>query len=525
MTTAPQASAGLADDLTRAGMRKLSLKEKISYGLGDFGNGFMFDLGQAYLLYFYTEMAGITPIAAAGVFAFTKIFDAFMDPVAGTFVDGRRNVGKNGRFRPVMMYSSIALAVLTVATFVTPNAGHDVNLVYAYVSYAAWGLLYSFTNVPYGSLASVMTQDSQQRAQLAAFRQAGSVGALLITGVAFMPIVVAVSGGAAHLTQAGYIAAAVAMAVVGVLGFFACYRGTTEAVTVVRDPSEKITPATFVRTVFTNRALLTLILMTVFSISAYNIMPAMMAYFSKYNLHSIELLSVINFFGIGSSIIAILAIPALVKRLGKRNTALLGFGIASVAALLNFLIPTNPYIFTALYALTFIGVALPNGVTWAMVSDVIDYGHWRTGVRREGITYSMFNFSRKIAQALAAGMAGLGLNIIGYRNNFTDGSMPPEQVNGVLNGIKGLQTLYPAIALALAALTLLLFYPLTEQKLLQVLAEIHQRDADEIARGEVTISELDGQAPATVTEAVTGDRPADSTRPTDPDAGDDRRRP
>ena len=95
----------LASDLAKAGMRKLSVKEKLAYGLGDFGNGFMFDLGQAYLLFFYTQVAGITPLAAAGVFAFTKIFDAFMDPVAGTFVDGRKKIGKAGRFKPVMMYS------------------------------------------------------------------------------------------------------------------------------------------------------------------------------------------------------------------------------------------------------------------------------------------------------------------------------------------------------------------------------------------------------------------------------------
>src|SRR4029079_7325768 len=97
--------------------------------------------------------------------------------------------------------------------------------------------------------------------------------ALLITGVAFMPIVVAVSGGAGQLNMWGYAAAAAAMAGVGVLGFFACYRGTTESVPVIRRPQERITPATFARTVFTNKALLTLVLMTIFSISAYNIMP------------------------------------------------------------------------------------------------------------------------------------------------------------------------------------------------------------------------------------------------------------
>ena len=493
----------LAAGLAKAGLRKLPLKEKLAYGFGDFGNGFMFDLGQAYLLFFFTQVAGIPPLAAAGVFAFTKIFDAFMDPVAGTFVDGRKKIGKHGRFKSVMLYSSIALGGLTVVTFLTPNAGSNINLVYAYLSYAAWGVLYSFTNVPYGSLASVMTQDSEQRAQLAVFRQAGSVTALLVTGVAFLPIVVAVSGGAGQeLTRTGYAAAAAAMAVVGVLGFYICYRGTTEAVPVIRRPQEKITPATFARTVFTNKALLTLILMTIFSISAYNIMPAMMAYFAQYNLQNVQLLSVINFFSIGASIFAIFSIPFLVKKLGKRNTALLGFTIAAVAAGINFLVPTNLYIFTALYALTFIGVALPNGVTWAMVSDVIDYGDWRTGVRREGITYSMFNFSRKLAQALAAAMAGVGLSQIGYVKDF-DKTLSPQDADSVEVGIKGLLTLYPCIALVLAGLTLFLLYPLTESKLKDMLSDIYQRDANQLQTGDLPDgAELDGLAPTELEEVL-----------------------
>lgn len=479
----------VATNLARQGMRKLSIREKVAYGLGDFGNGFMFDLGQAYLLFFYTEVAGITPLAAAGVFSFTKIFDAFMDPLAGTFVDSRTKIGRHGRFKPVMMYSSIALAILTVFTFLTPGSeSQGVNLVYAYISYAAWGVLYSFTNVPYGSLASVMTQDSQQRAQLASFRQAGSVGALLATGAAFMPIVLAVGG--SETSRGGYIAATAAMSVVGVLGFYACFKGTKEAVPVVRRPSEKITPATFARTVVTNRALLTLILMTVFSISAYNIKPAMLAYFAKYNLENVAVLSIVNVFGIGASVVAILAMPLLVKKIGKRNTALLGFAIAAVADGINFLVPTNLVVFTVLYAISFIGVALPNGVTWAMVSDVIDFGHWRTGVRREGITYSMFNFSRKIAQALAAGAAGFGLSMIGYVDSFTT-TAAPEQVDAILGGIKGLQTLYPCIAFILAGLTLLLLYPLTEAKLREIINDIYRRDAAELALAGASIPEAD----------------------------------
>lgn len=451
-----------AGGVTPKEVGKLTLKEKIAYGMGDLGNGFMFDLGQAYLLKFYTDVAGLPAYVAGGVFVFTKLFDAFMDPIAGAVIDGRTKIGRHGRFKSVMLYSAIALGILTVFSFLTPGASQHVNLVYAYGSYMAWGLLYSFTNIPYGSLASVMTQNPVQRAHLASFRQAGSVTALLITGIAFMPIVLAFGN-----QRVGFAVAAGTMAVVGVMAFYSTFRFTHETVPVVR--TEKLTVRGFATAIGTNRPLLVLILMTVFSISAYNIKTSMIVYYTQYYLGNISLLPYVNFISIGSSVVGILCIPFLAKRFGKKRTALLGFGLAIVADGLNFLLHTGTVGFTILLSLSFIGVALPNGITWALVSDVIDFGHWRTGVRREGVTYSMFNFSRKIAQAIAGGLAGFGLTFVGYVPNV-------HQSARTLLGIKGLQTLYPFLALGVAALVLALLYPLTDSRVNEIVAEIHERE-------------------------------------------------
>ncbi len=464
MTTTVTTSAEKGAASGARAYAKLPLREKISYGFGDFGNGFMFDLGQAYLLKYYTDVVGLPSSVAGGVFIFTKIFDAFMDPIAGAFIDGRRTVGRHGRFRRVMFTSSIGLAILTLITFTTPHASFHVNLVYAYATYMAWGLLYSFTNVPYGSLASVMTQDSEERAQLASFRQAGSVGSLLIVGVAFMPIVLAVG----H-QRLGFALAAGVMALAGVVAFGITARGTRERVPVAR-PQEKLTIGEFLRTVVTNRPLLVVILMTVFSISAYNIKTAMVVYFTQYYLGNVRLLAFVNFISIGASVIGILAMPWLVRRMGKKRTAILGFLIAAAADGLNFLLPSNLWLFTVLLSISFIGVAIPNGITWALVSDAIDHGHWHTGTRREGITYSAFNFSRKIAQSIAGGLAGYGLTMIHYVPNA-------HQAASTLHGIKVLQTGYPAVAFAIAAAVIGFLYPLSDKRHAEIVAEIHDREA------------------------------------------------
>jgi glycoside/pentoside/hexuronide:cation symporter, GPH family len=448
----------------KIGHGPLPLKEKIAYAFGDFGNGFMFDLGQAFLLKFFTDVAGIPAVDAAFVFVFTKIFDAFMDPIAGAFIDSRKVNGKGGRFRGIMFRSSIALALLTVLTFLTPGATPTVNLIYAYVSYMAWGVLYSFTNVPYGSLASVMTQDAQQRAQLASFRQAGSVSALLITGVAFMPIVFAVGN-----PRTGYAIAAVVMSIVGVLGFLIARTFTVERVPVART-HVKLTPKDFITTVGSNRPLLVLILMTLFSISAYNLATAMIVYFTQYYLGDKTLVSIVNLISIGASILVIPAVPLLARILGKKRTAILGFGLASGAYLVNLIVPTNVVLFTVLLSLSYIGVALPNSIQWAFVSDIIDYGQWKTGTRREGITYSVFNLSRKLAQALAASLAGFGLASIGYHANQV-------QTPATLTGMKFLQVGFPAIGLALAGCILAFLYPLSDKMHADLVKEIHERDA------------------------------------------------
>lgn len=482
------AQAAPAASNHEVGLERLSFKEKLAYGFGDFGNGFMFDLGQAFLLKFFTDVAGIPAQWAAGVFVFTKIFDAFMDPIAGSYIDSRRVKGTTGRFRGIMFTSSIALAILTVVTFTTPGSTPTINLIWAYATYMAWGVLYSFTNVPYGSLASVMTQDAQQRAQLASFRQAGSVSALWLTGAGFMAIVYALPN-----PRLGYPVAAAIMSVVGIIGFFICRQGTKERVPVVRS-NEKLTPAIFLHTIGSNRPLLVLILMTLFSISSYNLVTQMVVYYTQYYLGDKGLVGIVNMISIGVSILVIPAIPLLARLFGKKWTAVGGFAVASLAYLVNLLFSgQNVVLFTILLSISYMGIALPNGITWALVSDIIDYGQWKTGTRREGITYSVFNFGRKLAQALAGGIAAFGLAQIGYVANA-------KQSADVLGGMHFLQTGVPAIGLAIAGCILAFLYPLSDDRHADIVREIHTRDAGKEVIEDAAVAIDETAAPVITTE-------------------------
>ncbi len=440
--------------------KKLTLKEKIAYGIGDLGNGFTFDLGQAYLLKFYTDVCGIGAAAAGGVFLFSKIFDAFMDVLAGSFVD-KHKASKNGKYRPVMMTSAIFLAFLTVITFIAPDVSVQGKLIYAYASYMIWGLCYSMVNIPYGSLSAAMTQDVHDRTQLASFRQGGSLLALLITGVVFMPIVLLFSD-----TRWGFPVAAAAMAIIGVMSHAYCYRNTREKVEATN--SEPIKSSDLKHALTKNRPLWILIIMSIFTISAYNIKIAMLIYFCEYNLGDVKLMALINFIIIGSSVVSITSIPKLVKIFGKKKTMLLGFGISIIADIINFLIPSSPISFTVLATIAFVAISIPNGIVWALISDIIDFGEWKTGKRAAGVTYAAFSFSRKLAQSISGFSAELGLSLIGYIPNAI-------QTQYVLFGIKGLLLLYPAITILIAALIIALWYELTDERCNQIVADLQQR--------------------------------------------------
>jgi len=245
--------------------------------------------------------------------------------------------------------------------------------------------------------------------------------------------------------RVGYPVAAAIMALIGVISFYICFKNTKEHVVVNRSgKSEKATAKDYLRVVFTNRPLLCLILMQLFTISAMNTNNQMMIFFCQYNLGNVALQPIVNGIMMGCSIAGILMIPKLVKCFGKKKTAIIGLIIGGITNILNFIIPTNIYTFVLLITIGYVALAIPNGITWAFVSDVIDYGEWHTGIRKEGITYAAFNFSRKIAQALAAIVSSGILALTGYVSNAV-------QTEVTLTGIKAAMTLYPGIALLLAA--------------------------------------------------------------------------
>src|SRR6478752_10467306 len=172
-TTDRSPSVATPKTATSGRLRPLSI---VGYGAGDAANNLAFTTATMFLLVYYTDVAGIAAAAAGTLLLVVRVFDAFADVFAGRIVD-RTYSKRFGKFRPFILFGSLPLLLLSVATFSVPQIGESGMLLYAYLTYAALGLAYSLVNIPYGSLAGAMTRNAGERAKLASAR---TIGAMLV---------------------------------------------------------------------------------------------------------------------------------------------------------------------------------------------------------------------------------------------------------------------------------------------------------------------------------------------------------
>src|SRR5690606_24480023 len=159
--------------------QKLTIREKFAYGLGDMASAIVYQAVINVLLYFYTDVYGITAAAAGTLMLVVRLFDAITDPMMGALAD--RTKSKHGRYRPWLLWGAIPYGILAVAAFMTPDVAVGTKLVYAYISYALLMTAYTVVNVPYSALGGVMTGDSEERGNLQTFRFAmAMVGGFLV---------------------------------------------------------------------------------------------------------------------------------------------------------------------------------------------------------------------------------------------------------------------------------------------------------------------------------------------------------
>lgn len=451
--------------------KSFGMGDKVGYMLGDFGNSLLFNFIGSYLLVFYTDAFGISAAAVGTLMMVSRIWDAINDPMMGVIVD-KRKAGKNGKFRPYIKYAGLPLGIFTILTFlVIPNMPENMKLPYAYITYIGFGMAYTAINIPYGSLASVMTSDPVERTSLSTFRNLGSTFSMILL-MGLTPKLIFEADNSVSVK--GFLIAAVIYAIVANVCYQLTYKMTTERVVheVKENEVEKASLMETIKYLVKNKALIGLIVASLGTLTAMFLPNALNTYLFKDYFQAPGLLGLAGMVGMLAIFVALPLTTKLVSKFGKKNVAAYTLIISIVAYGIMVFVPNkNPMVYIALTTVSGIGTAFFNMLIWALVGDTIDYQEYITGKREEGTVYAAYSLARKLVQAIVGSVGGFALAAIGYQSGVA------TQTAEVAESIRMIITAIPFAGLIIGFLAMKFIYNLNDKKLEEIEAELKRRRA------------------------------------------------
>jgi GPH family glycoside/pentoside/hexuronide:cation symporter len=472
----------------------IKLKDKVGYALGDAGGLLTFSLIGSFLTVFYTDTLKIPLGQITVLMLVARIWDAINDPMWGAFIDSRKPT-KYGRFRPYIFWFSIPMAVAAGLMFTKfdfiPQSKY---IVYAYVTYIFYGMMYTAVNIPYGSLASVITDDEIERSSLSMWRSIGAgVGGL--PGQILLPMFVYsvvrdaqgnevkdAAGNVVKVLNAGtFSVAVIVLAVISVFVYWLNFKLTKERITLPEKQKDKsYNLFRTIKDLFSNMPFVILCIVSMLLIAFQMYYQTAFNYLFKDYFAKPGLYAVVTICTYGPMAIFLPFMGKLIRKFGKKELCAAGLGFAAIVNVLLFVLrgtalAHNPYIFLAFTFFSGMGQTFLVLEVWALVMDVIDYHELRTHRREEGTSYSLYSFTRKLGQTLAGAGVPMLLKAIGYDADRVGLGQSKE----VLDRLYDISTLVPAITLGVMCILLAVFYSLSKKRLESMHAELENVRANE----------------------------------------------
>ncbi len=470
-------------------VRPFGIRDKLGYLFGDFGNDFTFILSTMLLMKFYTDVMGVSAGVVGTIMMIARFVDAFTDVTMGRICD-RSKGNKNGKFKPWILRMCGPVAIASFLMYqssladVLPAAG---KIAYLFVTYILWGsIFYTSINIPYGSMASAISNDPGDRQSLSTFRTMGGMlaGGMVGIGLPLFAYEKIGEGDAARDVLVGEKVTIIAgvFSLLAIVCYLLCYKLVTERVRpeVAPDEFQKNSVGQMLKNAFKNRALISIIAASVVMLLAQLTMQNMAAYVfpDYYNNADAQSISTL-LMGVGMALAAAFAKP-LATKFGKAEVSIVSNLFAAVVCVVMFIIrPDNVWVYAGLQMLCWLGLGVFSMVSWALITDVIDYSEIKNGIREDGSVYALYSFARKLGQAVAAGLSGWLLTAIGY--NEAAATQGVSQTEKVLDGIYNISTVVPAIGFLLLALVLWFWYPLHKKQVdanVATLAQKHTQSAE-----------------------------------------------
>ncbi len=449
-------------------MKPLRFREKLGYGLGDTASNFFFATFNVFLLYYYTDIFGITAAAVGTMFLLTKILDAVSDPIMGLIAD--RTNSRWGKFRPYLLWAAIPYGVCGYAMFANPDFSYAGKLIYAYVTYSLMMLAYTAVNVPYSALMGVISPSTIERTKVASYRFFCAFGAGWVVATFVSPLKNILGRGDEAL---GFKLTMLIFAIVSVALFWITFATTKERVS---PEPVKSNVKHDLRALLQNGPWKALFWTGIFTLINIAIRQGMQLYYFKYYVGAdgtplfliFDKVSIFMSTGVLAMMIGVTQATKLSQRFEKRQLMIVLSLINAASMAAFFFIPADQYVLMLLVnALGTLAAGPTPALVWSMYADCADYGEWKTGRRTTALVFSTVQFSHKMGLAVGAGLAGIILSWFGFVANEV-------QTNSAIIGIRFMFSILPAL-FALLGIVAIYFYRIDRVMLKTMEAELQAK--------------------------------------------------
>lgn len=444
--------------------RPFGMRDKMGYFIGNIGNDLTFSLAASYFMVFYSDIMGVSPAIIGTLFGVARLVDAFTDLGMGAIVDNSPNT-KNGKFKPWIKRVALPVGIASMLMYniYIMDWSMTAKIVYMFISYILWGsIAYTAINIPYGSLASVISNDPAERAQLSTFRSLGSIVTGILIGIIVPNVIYTTSG---EVLPTNFFILSLAMGALAAGAYLACYFMVEERVTLpVKEESFNLKEFfADLGVLVKDKGFLGLMLSTMFVLLGLISVGQLIQYLYMDYFQNTTYLPIATISMTLGGLAAAPFVGKITERFGKKeagSVALIAGGLVYIVAF--FFRIDNPLVFALLVLLSSLLQGYYTMAMYAYVTDVIDDYQVKNNDRKDGTIYSVYSFIRKVGQALAGLIAGSSLTWIGYQTS--QGAQSVVQAPEVQEGIYSLATLIPGTSYLLAGLVLLFLYPLSKKR-------------------------------------------------------------
>ena len=471
----------------------IKMKDKLGYAFGDLASCLVFGLTQSVLNKFYTDVLEISVLSVMIMTIIARVWDAINDPIWGRMIDGSR-VYPDGRYRHWIKIFAVPVAVAAILMFLNVKGfANTGRIAWIYVTYILFGMLYTCINIPYGSMAQVITSDDKERSSLSVFRSIGSTfGAMPAMVLAsFCYVAMTDANGNKVLGTDGKVLkvmsptitliGVVVIAVLAVVFYFLCYGWSKERVTSRPSPKQKGQTWKVVKTLLRSRPFMAVSIASMLFLAAQMFGQGYNAYlFDKFfNQQKLTMLPTV-FQYLPVAVIMFFA-TKMGNRFGRREVCSYGVLAAAVFYLVLFVLAlfgiTNVWLYLAANLVAGIGTAFIFLLVWALASDAIDYNKVNYKLNDDATSYAFYTFMRKLGQTVATILINVPLLIIGYEGS----KLRTEGLNdAALKTMYNYSVMIPAVLFLLVFLILRFVYPLSKKRVdeLQVEKEAYLKEQD-----------------------------------------------